>query len=169
MADKPSLRDYQRTLSARLVNPAAGQSASKLGVQAGGSRWLIDLADTSEVIPAPRICPVPLTRTWFLGVTNIRGNLYSVVDFRAFIEGIATTVTEQSRLLLVSDRYRIYCGLLVDRVLGLYRDEQLQIDNAAGKTPQWSTTQFIDQQSQPWQHLGMPQLVAHPDFLQVGT
>ena len=74
MAEKPSLRDYQRTLSARLVNPDAGQSASKLGVQAGGTRWLVDLADTSEVIPAPQVYPVPLTRTWFLGVTNIRDN-----------------------------------------------------------------------------------------------
>ena len=169
MAEKPSLRDYQRTLSARLVNPDAGQSASKLGVQAGATRWLVDLADTSEVIPAPQVYPVPLTRTWFLGVTNIRGNLYSVVDFRAFIEGVATTVTEHSRLLLIADRYRIYCGLLVDRVLGLYRDEQLQINNSAGEAPPWTTTQFVDHQSQPWQHLGVRQLIAHPDFLEAGV
>ncbi len=167
MAEKPSLRDYQRTLSARLVNPAAGQSASKLGVQAGRSRWLIDLADTSEVIPAPRVFPVPLTRAWFLGVTNIRGNLYSVVDFRAFIEGAATTVTEDSRLLLIADKYRIYCGLLVERVLGLYRDEQLNVDSSAGASP-WTTTQFIDRQSQQWKHLDTQQLIAHSDFLQVG-
>lgn len=167
MAEKPSLRDYQRTLSARLVNPAAGQSASKLGVQVGESRWLIDLADTSEVIPAPHVFPVPLARAWFLGVTNIRGNLYSVVDFRAFLEGTATTVTEQSRLLLIADRYRIYCGLLVDRVLGLYRDEQLSVDSDAGASP-WTTQQFVDQQSQKWKHLGTQQLITHQDFLQVG-
>lgn len=168
MAEKPSLRDYQRTLSARLVNPAAGQSASKLGVQAGDSRWLIDLADTSEVIPAPSVFPVPLTRAWFLGVTNIRGNLYSVVDFRAFSEGVATTITEDSRLLLIADKYRIYSGLLVDRVLGLYRDEQLSIDNDAVSFP-WATTQFVDRQSQQWKHLGTQQLVTHSDFLQVGV
>ena len=167
MAEKPSLRDYQRTLSARLVNPAAGQSASKLGVQAGSSRWLVDLADTSEVIPAPRVFRVPLTRDWFLGVTNIRGNLYSVVDFRAFIEGVATGVTEDSRLLLIADKYRIYCGLLVERVLGLYRDEQLSVDNDAHAAP-WTTTQFVDLQSQQWRHLGTQQLVAHPEFLHVG-
>lgn len=167
MAEKPSLRDYQRTLSARLVNSAAGQSASKLGVQAGGSRWLIDLADTSEVIPAPRVFSVPLTRAWFLGVTNIRGNLYSVIDFRAFIEGVATTVTEDSRLLLIADKYRIYCGLLVERVLGLYRDEQLDVDSGAEASP-WTATQFIDRQSQQWRHLGTQQLITHPDFLQVG-
>lgn len=168
MAEKTSLRDYQRTLSARLVNPAAGQSASKLGVQAGDSRWLVDLADTSEVIPAPMVYPVPLTRAWFLGVTNIRGNLYSVVDFQAFIDGVATTVTENSRLLLIADKYRIYCGLLVDRVLGLYRSEQLQVDESKGASP-WATGQFIDQQTQSWKQLGVHQLIVHPDFLQVGV
>jgi twitching motility protein PilI len=168
MAEKTSLRDYQRTLSARLVNAAASQSASKLGIQAGDHRWLIDLSDTSEVIPAPSVYPVPLTRSWFLGVTNIRGNLYSVVDFRAFSEGVATTITEDSRLLLVADKYRIYCGLLVDRVLGLYRDEQLSVDNDAVTLP-WATTQFVDHQSQRWKHLATQQLVTHPDFLQVGV
>ncbi len=167
MAEKTSLRDYQRTLSARLVNSAAGQSASKLGVQVGGSHWLVDLADTSEVIPTPSVFPVPLTHTWFLGVTNIRGNLYSVVDFRAFVEGVATSVTEHSRLLLIADKYRINCGLLVDRVLGLYRDEQLQINNDATAAP-WATKQFVDYQSQAWKHLGVNQLIAHPDFLQAG-
>ena len=74
-----------------------------------------------------------------------------------------------SRLLLIADRYRIYCGLLVDRVLGLYRDEQLQINKSAGEAPPWTTTQFVYHQSQPWQHLGVRQLIAHPDFLEAGV
>ena len=119
MSTSTSLRDYQRTLSARLVNPDAAQSASKLGIQVGATRWLVDLADTAEVIPAPALAQVPLTRNWFLGVTSVRGNLYSVVDFRGFTEGVATVPGEHSRLLLLADKYRIYSGLLVDRILGL--------------------------------------------------
>ena len=33
----------------------------------------------------PAIATVPLTQPWFLGVANIRGNLYSVVDFAGFV------------------------------------------------------------------------------------
>ena len=168
MTASTSLRDYQRTLSARLVNPDAAQSASKLGVQVGTQRWLIDLADTAEVIPAPVLAPVPLTRDWFLGVTSVRGNLYGVVDFHGFTEGAAAKPTEHSRLLLLADKYRIYSGLLVDRVLGLYRDDQLR--NAAGDSVSpWAIARFVDEQSRSWLHLGISRLVAHPDFLQVGA
>ena len=168
MGATTSLRDYQRTLSARLVNPDAAQSASKLGVQAGSTRWLIDLADTAEVLPAPALAQVPLTRNWFLGVTSVRGNLYSVVDFRGFTEGVATVRGEHSRLLLLADQYRIFSALLVDRILGLYRDDQLQPAGGDDASP-WADARLIDEQSRPWLHLGVGRLVAHPDFLQVGT
>lgn len=168
MSTSSPLRDYQRTLSARLVNPDAAQSASKLGVQSGSTRWLIDLADTAEVIPAPALAPVPLTRNWFLGVTSVRGNLYSVVDFRGFTEGIATAQSEHSRLLLLADKYRIYSGLLVDRILGLYRDDQLQAAGGDDASP-WADARLVDDRSQNWLHLGVDRLIAHPDFLQVGS
>jgi twitching motility protein PilI len=168
MAASSSLRDYQRTLSARLVNPDAAQSASKLGVQVGVQRWLIDLADTAEVIPAPAPAPVPLTRDWFLGVTSVRGNLYGVVDFHGFTGGAAAKTSEHSRLLLLADKYRIYSGLLVDRVLGLYRDDQLRMIEDDCDSP-WAVARFVDEQSRSWLHLGISRLVSHPDFLQVGV
>ena len=65
----------------------------------------VDLSDAGEVIPVPPITPVPLTRPWFKGATNIRGNLFSVVDFPAFLGGAAVALTEQSRLLLVGERF----------------------------------------------------------------
>ena len=162
------LRDYQRTLSARLVNPDAAQSASKLGIQVGSTRWLVDLADTAEVIPAPALAKVPLTRNWFLGVTSVRGNLYSVVDFRRFTDGAPTVPGEHSRLLLLADKYRIFSGLLVDRILGLYRDDQLQ-PASGDDVSLWADARVIDERSQPWLHLGVRRLIAHPDFLQVGA
>ncbi len=81
------LRDYQRELAERLRGGEGGRTSSKLGMQVGRESWLVDLADAGEVIPVPPITPVPLTRPWFRGVTNIRGNLYSVVDFPAFLGG----------------------------------------------------------------------------------
>ena len=111
---------------------------------------------------------MPLTRSWFLGVTSVRGNLYGVVDFRGFTEGVATAQSEHTRLLLLADKYRIYSGLLVDRVLGLYREDQLQA--AAGDTASpWATARLLDEQSRPWLHLGVSRLVTHADFLQVGA
>lgn len=168
MADKPSLREYQRDLSARLLNLDAGQSASKLGLQIGAEKWLIDLADAGEVIPAPPIAAVPLTCTWFSGVANIRGKLYSIIDFPAFLGDAPLVTTDRTRLLLIAEKYRMNSGLLVNGVLGLYREDQLQAGNNTARTP-WSAAEYLDTQGNRWKQLDVRGLVAHPDFLQVGA
>ena len=66
------------------------------------------------------------TKSWFKGVANVRGNLYSVVDFPAFLGGAPVSLNEQSRLLLLGERFRTASALLVDRSLGLRNAAQLK-------------------------------------------
>jgi hypothetical protein len=39
VAERVSLRDYQRELAARLQSAASGRAASKLGLQVGARGW----------------------------------------------------------------------------------------------------------------------------------
>ena len=98
-ASRPgSLREYQLALSERLQSAGTGvRAASKLGLQVGQEGWLVDLREAGELIPLPAISPVPLARPWFKGVANVRGNLYSVTDFSAFLGGEPTAAGEQAR------------------------------------------------------------------------
>ena len=168
MADKVSLRDYQRDLVERLRSTAGGRISSKLGMQSGGESWLVDLADAGEVVPVPEISPVPLTRPWFKGVASIRGNLYSVVDFPAFLGGAAVTVGAQARLLLIGARFRMGSALLVDRSLGLRSLERLRLRADAVRSP-WLRAEYDDVDGRVWKELDMAQLVRHPDFLVVAS
>jgi twitching motility protein PilI len=170
VAAKTSLRDYQRELAARLQSADAGRVVSKLGLQAGGERWLVDLTDAGEVIPVPAITPVPLTRPWFKGVASIRGNLVSVVDFAAFVGGGATAPGEQARLLLFSERFRLGSALLVERSLGLRNPEQLRPSSAgdAAHGP-WIKAEYDDAQGAHWRELDVAQLVQDAEFLGVGV
>jgi twitching motility protein PilI len=168
MAARSSLRDYQRELTERLRNAGTGRIASKLGLRVGSESWLVNLVDAGEVIPVPAISPVPLTRPWFKGVTSIRGMLYSVVDFPAFLGGSAVTVGEQSRLLLIGERFRMGSALLVDRSLGLRNPDQLQPRQGDARAP-WLKAEYTDTDGTQWKELDLPQLVQHPDFLGVGT
>jgi twitching motility protein PilI len=169
MAAKLSLRDYQRDLSERLRAAETTRSSSRLALQVGMEGWLIDLADAGEVIPVPPITSVPLTRSWFKGVANIRGNLYSVIDFPAFLGGTAVSLNEQSRLLLIGERFRMASALLVDRSLGLRNPEQLKpLQGAAGAAAPWLKGEYSDEEGKPWKELDLAQLVQHPDFLGVG-
>jgi twitching motility protein PilI len=168
MAARLSLRDYQRDLAERLRNAEVGRSASMLGVQVDDESWLVDLKDAAEVIPVPAITPVPLTRPWFKGLANIRGNLYSVVDFPAFLERKPVIVIEQSRLLLLGERFRLGVALLVDRSLGLRNPAQLtRSDGAVGGS--WSRAEYTDEEGRLWKELDVSQLAQHPDFLGVGV
>ena len=169
MAEKLSLRDYQRDLAERLRAAQTSRTSSRLALQVGLEGWLVDLADAGEVIPVPPITSVPLTRSWFKGVANIRGNLYSVVDFAAFLGGTAVSLNEQSRLLLVGERFRMASALLVDRSLGLRNPEQLKVrQSGAGAAAPWLKGEYSDEDGKPWKELDLAQLVQHPDFLGVG-
>jgi twitching motility protein PilI len=169
VAAKTSLREYQRDLAARLQGAGSAQVASKLGVQAGGQHWLVDLRDAGEVIPVPVVTPVPLTRPWFVGVASIRGNLVSVVDFGAFLGLGAAAPAEQARLLLLNERFRMGCALLVERSLGLRSDEQLRARERADARAPWLRAEYDDTQGEHWRELDLPQLVQDLEFLSVAA
>jgi twitching motility protein PilI len=45
------------------------------------------IGEVNEILTLPVLTPVPGTRSWLLGVANVRGNLVPVIDLRDFIEG----------------------------------------------------------------------------------
>jgi twitching motility protein PilI len=167
MSRQVSLREYQRSLSARLANLGTIKPASALGLQIGTGRWLIDLADAAEVIPPPPVVAVPMAKNWLAGVSNIRGNLYSIIDFPAFLAGTPAVRGPRMRLVLLNSRYRMNCGLLVDGVLGLRRSEDLNSSENDIRS-NWSSGNYIDGEGITWKKLNVPQLIAHPDFLNAG-
>jgi len=168
MAQRISLRDYQMELAARLRAPESGRTASKLALQAGTGGWLVELTEASEIIPVPPISPVAQTKAWFKGVANVRGILYSVVDFPAFLGGAAVGINEQSRLLLIGERFRTGAALLVDRSLGLRNAAQLK--SIEGKNQAvWVRAEYQDEEGKAWLELDLGQLVQHEEFLNVGN
>jgi twitching motility protein PilI len=168
MAARISLRDYQRELAERLRSAEAGRNASMLGLQVDDEAWLVDLREAGEVIPVPPIMPLPLTRPWFKGLTNIRGNLYSVVDFPAFLQRRPVVLSDQARLLLFGERFRLGAALLVDRSLGLRNPAQLE-PREGGEAAAWVRAQYADGEGRLWRELDLAQLAQHPDFLGVGV
>jgi twitching motility protein PilI len=168
-ASRPgSLREYQLALSERLQSAGAGaRVASKLGVQVGDEGWLVDLKEAAELIPSPAISPVPLARPWFRGVANVRGNLYSVTDFSAFLGGEPTAAGEQARLLLINERFRSGAALLVERSLGLRDPGELEAraDPATPKLP-FVRGVFADPQGKLWKELDVGALIQDQAFLE---
>ncbi len=166
---KISLREFQESLVQRLTSARAGEtSRALLGVQAGRDFWLLDLGDSGEIVPLPPLTGVPLTKTWFCGLANIRGTLYSVVDFSAFQGGEVTPQNADSRLLIVGGRFGINSALLVNRTLGLRNIEQMAPRAAEADSRPWVGEQYADPQGNAWKRLNLRNLLGQPDFLEIG-
>ena len=169
-AAKLDLRTFQQELASRLATKTAAQVASsRLGLDCGGDRWLIRLQDAGEVVTLPEIVPVPLTRPWYLGVANIRGNLYSVVDFSRFLARETPPSGGQARLVLFGPRVgEMNAGLVVHRVLGLRNIAELAPAAPPQDAPAWYAQRWMDGDGHAWQEIDLALLAREPAFLQVG-
>ncbi|HLP98225.1 MAG TPA: chemotaxis protein CheW [Sideroxyarcus sp.] len=165
MSKRFNLREFQQSVLDKLQAQAAGggERVSTLGVQVGGDYWLVDMADINEVMPLPPLTPVPMTKPWYCGVANVRGNLYSIIDFGVYMGGTATPQDGQSRVLLVGQRFAFNAGLLVSRVLGLRNTTDWQPSEQDGET------RLRDGSGQVWRKLDMGQLLQQAEFLQIGA
>lgn len=163
MSKRFNLREFQQQVLDRLQAQTAGDSRqSTLGIQLGQENWLVDMTDISEVMPMPPLTPVPLTKNWYCGVANVRGNLYSIIDLNTYTRQEATARDTHNRVMLLGQRFAFNTGLLVSRVLGLRNTEgwAQSEDNGA--------ISLRDPDGQIWHKLDIHQLLSQPEFLQIG-
>jgi twitching motility protein PilI len=170
MSRRTGLREFQLSVAER-IRTASSRAAlsSKLGFQVGAENWFVALHQVNEVIPVPASVPVPLTHSWFRGVANIRGNLYSMVDFSAFQGAEAIAPGVERRVILISDRLVGGAGLLVSRMLGLRNPEQFAPSPRPAGAPAWMGGAFTDAGGTRWLELDLPALVREQRFLEVGA
>jgi len=170
VARRTGLREFQISVAERLRTAATRASlSSKLGFEVARENWFVSLNLVSEVIPMPTLVPVPLTEPWFRGVANVRGNLYSIVDFSAFQGGEPTSGGTERRVILVSDKLVGGAGLLVSRMLGLRNPENFTAVERAADAPAWVGAVFKDASGASWQELDLARLVKESRFLEVGS
>lgn len=163
MSKRLNLRKFQQNLSDRIhAKDRVGDQVSTLGVQIAGQYWLVDMVNISEVLPLPPLTRVPLSKPWFRGVANVRGNLYCVADMAAYQHKGEVIGDIANRVLLVAERHAFNAALLVDRVLGLRDARTWQQSNVAGQI------EYLDEQGALWCKLNVLGLLDQAEFLQVG-
>lgn len=169
------LREFQTKLVERMQAATSGVvgQASQLGVVIGQSRWLLNLQEAGEIVSVGQITKVPLTQDWFLGLTNIRGNLISVIDLAHFRGMVPTPIDKESRIVAFAPSLSFNSGLLVSRVMGLrnvaeMEQTELQPDGEGGEAVPWAARRYLDRESQVWTELDLSLIVQDQQFLHVG-
>ena len=170
MSGHNSMKAYQLELSERLKNARVNSTATVLGVAVGNDRWLVQMKEVGEVVPLSRLTPVALTQPWFLGVANVRGELYGITDLAAFFTGDATPRSSKARILLTSPQFGVNSGLLVSNMLGIRSLADFEsVGKADNEKRLGIAGKYRDKEGRLWRELNLSELVCDKKFMQIAV
>ncbi len=176
MANRQAIRELQTRLADRLqIARTQGVAPSWLAVEAGSQKYLFPMSQAGEIFPWVATQAVPYTQDWFLGVANLRGGLFGVVDLASFVTGQQTVpksefARKESRLIALNGALDVNCALLIDRLSGL-RNQDAFSDFAekSADAPPFFGNQYIDSTGQSWQEINLQLLAQQAHFLTIGA
>ena len=176
MANREALRELQSRLASRLqAARTEGVQASWLAVEAAGGRYLFPLAQSGEIFPFASAQHVPYTQAWFLGVANLRGGLYGVVDLASFVAGRAPAMRSdatraESRLVALNAALEVNCALLIDRLAGLRNMEAFSSSTEPPEgSPDYFGSGYTDANGVFWQEINLQALSQQSQFLSISA
>lgn len=176
MANRQALRELQTRLADRLqIARTQGVAASWLAVEAGGKNYLFPMAQAGEIFPMGVTQAVPYTQSWFLGVANLRGGLFGVVDLASYVSGQTVVpkteiARKESMLIALNAALEVNCALLIDRLAGL-RNQQAFKDfkERDADAPAFFGPQYVDENGASWQEINLQSLAQQAHFLTIGA
>ena len=178
MANREAIRELQTRLANRLRTARdEGLSVSWLAVRSAGMNYLLPLAQSGEIFPITAVQPVPYAQPWFLGVVNLRGGLYGVVNIAQYVAGETGVPAGSSAqrkpgaaqvVVTLNTALDVNCALLVDELAGLRNPQVFSATQPrAPDAPPYFGNRFTDADGQSWQEINMQTLSQHPRFLSI--
>ena len=82
------------------------------------TRLAIPLSNTLEIGDQPDITPLPNLPKWVLGISNIRGEIISLINFKAFL-GISSSGAKGEQRFIIIRNQEIKVGIIVDKIMGI--------------------------------------------------
>ncbi len=84
----------------------------------------VPLSTALEIGRQPRITQLPNLPAWVLGVSNIRGEIISIVDLKAFFSMARPGLKRNQRFIIIHNA-EMKTGIMVDRIIGIYTPERI--------------------------------------------
>ena len=110
------LQERARAL-ARVAEVGEGEGMQLVVFSLANETYGIETDYVKEVQPLQHVSPVPCTPNFVVGVINIRGSIYSVVDIRGFFGVPRQEITDLTKVILVNAA-GLEVGILADDVSG---------------------------------------------------
>lgn len=123
-----------------------------------------------EIIPFQEMTPLPMVQTWVRGMTNIRGEIFTVVDFSEFLGKKPTRTVKGCNLLLLPDG-KLKAALLIGGRVSLKSfDSSLPEDDIENAFPGFKPylSRIVQESERFWYVVDVAALCGNPQFTQIG-
>lgn len=123
---QPSLEERKKILNSR-AKRLAQQPKAKEGTEKGidiveflasNEKYGIELSYVAEVYPLKEFTPLASTPPFIIGIINVRGKIYSIMDIKRFFGLPDKAVTDLNKVIIIS-AYDMELGILADRITGV--------------------------------------------------
>ncbi len=164
---KSALEHTQRLLEAQHKEASEQERMWRaLALDVSGMPIVVPISEVVELAVCENITPIPLTHPWIRGLTNLRGQLFTVIDLAVLLGSAETRLSRDARIILLADEGLNSC-LLVSDVSGLKAFPEDQSRLPAGDMPARNAAYFSGQMrsdEKNWAVLNVPGLVADKRF-----
>ena len=79
--------------------------------------YAVESAYIREVYQLKDLTPIPCTPPFVLGVTNVRGNILSVIDIKKFFDLPSKGLGDLNKIIILQSK-KMEFGILADKILG---------------------------------------------------
>ncbi len=91
----------------------------------------IPISNALEISHRPPVTPLPNLPEWVLGVSNIRGEIISVVDLKTFF-GLSAQESKGhqpvSKMLIIVRDKEMKVGMIVGRIMGIFSPDRMNAE-----------------------------------------
>jgi purine-binding chemotaxis protein CheW len=84
----------------------------------GTESYAVEYGCIREVVPLPRVTPLPCVPSFVRGIINVRGRIVSLLDLKSIL-GLPDTEAGPASSVIILQSPSIELGLLADEILGL--------------------------------------------------
>ncbi len=84
----------------------------------GNQQFGMDIASIREVVPLPAFTPLPNSNDVYLGVFNLRGEIFPIVDISTIL-GLSPKEVWSDDMVILMEHEDIVVGVLVDKIYSM--------------------------------------------------
>lgn len=112
------LKERAKTLAREIQEETAREEIEIVEFSLAHERYAFETAYVREVYPLKELTPLPGTPPFILGITNVRGQIVSVVDMKKFFELPEKGLTDLNKIILLHSE-KMEFGVLADVISGV--------------------------------------------------